>query len=298
MPAVVVFERPDGSTASLGPGDIIGRAFTAELQLHDGRISEAHAQVSLRGGELVLLALRGRLRVDGRDVPRVTLTKGLQIELARNVELDVVSVELPRRVLGVEAEGVPQQVLSGVVSVCVTPKLHLVANVVPEAKALLFSDGLAWFMRVGTETAKRVRAGDTAKVDGHTLRFVELSSGLVDIPETSPVVAGTSLKLKCGAEVSHVWVSSGREPLMVSGQSSQLMKVLLDEGKPLRWEALAAQLWPRDEADEQVRHRLDVLLGKLRRRLEAGGVRRDLVTSHRNGCLELVLYPGDQAQAA
>ena len=60
-------------------------------------------------------------------------------------------------------------------------------------------------------------------------------------------------------------------------------------------EALAASLWEDEEADDVVRHRLDVVLGKLRRRLEDAGVRRDLVTSHHTGYLELVLYPGDQA---
>lgn len=297
MPAVVVFRLPDALCVSLGPGAIIGRAFTAELQLNDGRISEAHAQVSLRGGELVLLALRGRVRVDGRDVPRVTLVAGQRVELAREVSLEVVSVELPTRVLGVEAPELPTQVLSGVVSVCVEPRLHLVAGVVPEARALLFSDGLAWFVREGANAAVRLRAGDEVKIDGHALRFVDVARGLVDIPDTTPVAPGASLRLVCGDDVTHVWPASAQEPVMLSGQSSQLMKVLLDEGKPLRWEALASRLWPRDEADEQVRHRLDVLLGKLRRRLDAGGVRRDLVTSHRNGCLELVMYPGDQAQA-
>lgn len=40
------------------PGDLIGRLPGAALQIADPRVSEAHAMVSLRAGELVLLALR------------------------------------------------------------------------------------------------------------------------------------------------------------------------------------------------------------------------------------------------
>lgn len=295
MPAVVELRLPDGSVASLGPGAVIGRAFTAELQLNDGGISEAHAHVSLRGGELVVLALRGRLRVAGQDVPRVVLVKGLVLELARGVALEVCSVTLPERVLGVEADGVPRQVLSGVVSVCVAPKLHLAMGVLPEARALLFSDGLSWFLREGTGPAVPLRAGTTVTLEGHALRFVELSLGAVDVPDTSPLAPGSSLRLSCHDDVAHVWPAGATEPVMLSGQPAQVLRALLVEGKPLRWEGLARRLWPRDEPDDLVRHRLDVVLGKLRRRLEAGGVRRDLVTAHRNGSLELVLYPGDQA---
>jgi hypothetical protein len=295
MPALVELRLPDGSTTTLGPGAVIGRAFTAELQLHDARISEAHAQVSLRGGELVLIALRGRVRVGGREVPRVTLSVGQSLELAVGVALQVVDVELPDRVLGVEAEGVPRQVLSGVVSVCVDPGLHLVSGLRPDARAQLFSDGLAWYVGQGAGPAVRVRAGETITVAGHVLRFLEVSLGLAETPDTTPVPPGLALRLTCHDDVVHVWPAEAREPVLISGQPASAMRALLAEGKPLRWEALAARLWPGDEADDLVRHRLDVLLGKLRRRLEAGGVRRDLVTAHRNGCLELVLYPGDQA---
>lgn len=295
MAALVELRLPDGSTATLGPGAVIGRAFTAELQLQDARISEAHAQISLRGGELVLIALRGRVRVDGRELPRVTLAAGQSLELANGVALIVLTVKLPERVLGVEGEGVPRQVLSGVVSVCVEPKLHLVSGLRPEAKAQLFSDGLSWFLGGGPGPVVRVRAGEKVKVAGHELRFVELSLGHAETPDTTPVPRGPSIKLTCHDDVVHVWPAEASEPVLISGQPAMAMRALLGEGKPLRWEALAARLWPGDEADDLVRHRLDVLLGKLRRRLEAGGVRRDLVTAHRNGSLELVLYPGDQA---
>jgi pSer/pThr/pTyr-binding forkhead associated (FHA) protein len=49
MLATVRLRLPDGSTTTLAPGDIIGRMASAALVLDDGRVSEAHAMVSLRG---------------------------------------------------------------------------------------------------------------------------------------------------------------------------------------------------------------------------------------------------------
>jgi pSer/pThr/pTyr-binding forkhead associated (FHA) protein len=58
----------DGRVVDLGPGDIIGRLETATLRINEPQLSEAHALVSLRGEQLVLLALRGVVSVGGRPV--------------------------------------------------------------------------------------------------------------------------------------------------------------------------------------------------------------------------------------
>ncbi len=294
MLAAVVFRLHD-VPMTVGAGAIIGRSFTADIAIQDGRISEAHAQVSLRGNELVLLPLRGRLRVDGRDVSRVSLREGLQIELARDVTLTVLSVRLPSHALGLEAPGVPAQVLTGVTSVCLSPALHLVAGVSTGAAALLFSDGLHWFAREGAQEARPLREGETVHVGGHALNVIAVP--MTGTPETSPVVPRAALKLTCRENVAHLWPAGATEPLLVSGQSGQLLRLLLDAGAPVRWETLAAHLWPGEDDRELVRHRFDVLLGKLRRRLDAAGVRRDFITSHRTGLIELVRYPGDQLSA-
>jgi pSer/pThr/pTyr-binding forkhead associated (FHA) protein len=99
MLASARFRLPDGSVVTAGPGAVIGRAFTADVRLDDGRVSEAHALVSLRGGEVVVFALRGRVRVDGRDVTRVALTDGLLLELAPAIVLAVEAIELPDALL-------------------------------------------------------------------------------------------------------------------------------------------------------------------------------------------------------
>ena len=82
MDPTIVFRLPDGTTAALGHGDVIGRLESAALHLSDPRISEAHAMVSLRGGALKLVALRGRLVVDGAALRDVELVPGLVVQLA------------------------------------------------------------------------------------------------------------------------------------------------------------------------------------------------------------------------
>lgn len=258
-------------------------------------MSEAHALVSLRGGEFVLFGLRGRVRVDGRDVPRVTLSRGLRIELARGVELAVEQLRLPNHILAVEAPGLPLQALTGVVSFFAAPQPHLAAGAAPDAPALLFSDGLSWFLRVGSGRPRRVRAGDEVTVDGAALRFVDLAVSDAGTPETGPVQHDAALSLVTQGASVQVWPAGATSPCVLSGQGARLVTTLLAKGGPMRWEALAEALWEGEEADEVVRHRLDVVLGKVRRRLEEAGVRRDLITAHHNGFLELLLYPGDQA---
>ena len=89
---------------------MIGRSYTADVRIDDGRVSELHAYVSLRASQLVLLALRGRVRCGERDVPRLELRPGQRIELAPEIAIDVVAVELPEQVLAIEADGVVRQV--------------------------------------------------------------------------------------------------------------------------------------------------------------------------------------------
>lgn len=295
MSAFVELKLPGGESCTVGPGAIIGRSFAADVHLDDGRVSEAHALISLRGGEFVLFALRGRVRVEGRDVPRVTLVPGLRFELARDVTLEVTNFELPSELLALEGPSVPRQVLTGVLSVCASPKVHVAAGVRTEAVALVYSDGLAWFVREGEGKARKLRAGHTLSVGGEALRFVTQPRVGAGTPETGPASALGGLRLVNQGASVQVWPAGASSPCVVSGQPAAVLSRLLAHGAPLRWEALAASLWEDEEADDVVRHRLDVVLGKLRRRLEDAGVRRDLVTSHHTGYLELVLYPGDQA---
>lgn len=55
MRAYAKILAPDDTEWLLGPGDRIGRLASAALTIDDARVSEAHAMISLRGGELRLL---------------------------------------------------------------------------------------------------------------------------------------------------------------------------------------------------------------------------------------------------
>ena len=125
MRAFVRIRTPDAQTVVLGPGDIIGRLATAALHLDDGRISEAHAMVSLRGRELKLLALRGLFAVAGKPIDEIVLREGLAVELARGLEIYVEDVVLPTALLAIEGEGLPRQVLAGTSSLVPVSYTHL-----------------------------------------------------------------------------------------------------------------------------------------------------------------------------
>jgi hypothetical protein len=296
MLASVRLRLPDGGTVTVGPGAVVGRAFTADVRLDDGRVSEAHAMISLRGGELLLFALRGRVRVDGRDVTRVALTPGLAVELASGVLLTVEHVELPDAVLALEGAGVPRQTLVGTTSVLGAPGLHLVTGVHEEALAVVWSDGVRWRVRVGEGPARTLKAGDVLTVAGASLRAVEEPVAQLGVPDTAPrSTLGGRLRIVSLFDSVQLWREGEPTPCLLKGQQARLFAELLSVGGPLRWDALARQLWPTDTDLEPLRHRLDVTLAKLRQRLVAAGIRRDLVTSHRNGQLEVLLYPGDQA---
>ena len=45
----VRFRLPDGRTAQVAAGGLIGRASTAELRIESPEVSEAHAFISMRG---------------------------------------------------------------------------------------------------------------------------------------------------------------------------------------------------------------------------------------------------------
>jgi hypothetical protein len=287
----------------------VGRSYAADVRLDDGRVSEAHAMVSLRGRELVLLPLRGRLRVGDRDVARVVLAPGVVVTLAAGVDVRVVTADLPRTVLAAELRSssaqrmsTPPQVLTGVMSVVASPSPHLAAGVQAGAQALVFSDGLSWFVRCGEEAAIEVVSGDVVDVavvgaEPWQLSFVDVDIETLAALETSPLLTTTQrLRLVSCFDSVEVWCGDERV-LLLAGVPARLVAELLAFGGPVRWELLAEALWPQADLGRDVlRHRLDVALTRLRKRLAHVGVRRDLITAHRTGQLELVLAPGDRCE--
>ena len=176
MQTYVVVRTPDGQTVELTPGDVLGRSATVSLSLDDGRVSEAHAMVSLREGQLQLLPLRGGLALNGEPVSHVILRAGVVLELAHGVSIEVTEVHLPIDVLGVEGDGLPRQMLPAVASLLVDGRLRLVSGWREDAAAQLWTSGEGYRVRTGGNTLS-VAAGHTLDVGGKRVSFVAIPLG-------------------------------------------------------------------------------------------------------------------------
>ncbi len=293
MYAWVEVRLPDGSVHELGHGDLVGRLWSAALPIDDARVSEAHALVSLRGGELQLLALRGALSVGGQPLSRIALTPGLRVSLAEGIELEVLSVDLPDDVLALEGDGLPRQVLAGVCSLVTRPRPRLMAGSVGGAAAVFWTTRDAWRVRVGDAEVRPFAAGDAFTTDGRTFRAVEVALGQAGAERTH-ARGGTPSPLRLVATYDSVHLHrEGWPVLALGGLSARIVSELVALGGPVSWEVVAGELW-RAKTDRLVlRRRWDVGLARLRRRLEAAHVRPDLVRADGSGQVELVLYAHD-----
>jgi len=297
MRAAVLFATPSGDLVELGPGDIIGRLWSAMLQVDDARVSEAHAMVSLRGGELKLLALRAKFAVHGKPLREVTLSEGQSIELARGLALMVVEVQLPSAVLVLEMEGLGRQPLPGACWLVTTPHPRLVSVQEPGALAAFWSTGSGWKVKVGDQAAEELIPGWTASFGGvpvtAVLREVARASG------TATRLGGRvdgALRVLCHFDT----VVIERDGVMIgklTGQLARLVCELAEIGEPVEWEPLARSLWP-DEIGDKVllRKRWDTAVYRLRGKLAQAGLRTDLVVPDGGGKVLLHLRPGDEVE--
>ena len=291
----VVLQTAQGQSVELVPGDFVGRAVGAALQLDDGRVSEAHAMISLREGQLQLLPLRGALGLAGEPVSHVVLKAGVVIELAHGVHLSVVEVHLPDEVLGIEGEGLMRQMLPSVASILDDGRLRVVAGWREDATAHLWSTGDDFHVRVGSNT-QSVTFGDTLTLGSRKLTFIAIPLGEAG-PRTTRRLGDFGEPLNLVARFDTVQIHrDGRAPVIFSGMQARCLSELVAMDGPVAWSVLTAELWP-DEEDPAIRRgRLDALLLRIRRRLRAVGVRTDLVRTDGAGTLELVRYPNDRIE--
>jgi hypothetical protein len=278
---------PRGRERELVPGDVVGRLSTAALSIDDARVSEAHALVSLREGELRLLALRGQFAVAGRPVREVALRPGLSIELAPDVAIDVLAVTLPESVLGVEIDGRAQP-LPSVCSFFHAPG-RVVAGYAADADARVWFVGDAW--RVEERgTSRPLTAGDVVGA----LPIVAVAVADAGQPVTQ---VGIEAPLVLVAHYDTVHVQRDGVPIVtLSGILARMVSELASLAGPVSWSALAHSLWPAEDDPGVVRARLDTNLTRLRAKLREGRVRTDLVRSDGAGQIELFLYAHDRVE--
>jgi len=291
MRAFVRFRLGPDDVRELGPGDLIGRMWSAALSIPDPAVSEAHALVSLRGTSLKLLALRGRFAIDGTQQTEVELVPGLRIQLTRDVTLEVVEVSLPESVLAIEGAGLPRQILAGVASLRVRPRPELVPGLVADADASFWSDGLGWMISTG-EVSPLV-AGDTFTLRGETFRAVAVALGSAGQPATlGRRAVDTPLALVVRFDTVHIHRADDPS-LALDGLSARILSELATIKLPVSWSGVAADLWPDEDDLIAQRRKWDTAISRLRKKLREHRIRPDLVRADGTGNFELFLQPGD-----
>lgn len=293
MLATVRLRLPDGSTTTLAPGDIIGRMASAALVLDDGRVSEAHAMVSLRGAELQLLSLRGMFAVDGAPTSKLVLAAGQRLRFAADLELLVEGIALPATLPALTGDGLPAQALGGTASLWASPPPRLAPGHAPDADAWLWSTGTRWRLRVAGEGARDLPPGADLQVRGRVFRLttLQVERAGVDATESHGRVGGP-LEIIAGWDTVQIQ-RAGHPPLVIGGVAARIISTLAAVETALSWEGVAHEVWGAETDLQALRRRLDVALSRLRSRLRGSNLRTDLVRATGAGHLELVRYPGD-----
>ena len=299
VPSAQLIVSCNGSRTTVYPGDLIGRLATADLVIADPRISEAHALVSLRNRSLRLLALRGSLTTDGREVDAVTLGHNLRVELADGLFITVESVELPTHslVLLGTSQG-PVELGASTYSLLLTDcagaqTLRLVAGREPDAAGHLWYSGARLWIRLRDQDAEPIQTGAKWMIEGCALRVIQVP--LDGIDDTMTETNGpTQASLVIVARYTTVHVQRDAQTSVITGKPANLVSELVRfGGKPIPWETLAHQIWgARDR--ELLRDNFDATRSRLRRQLRDLQIREDLVALDGSGNVELVLYPGDR----
>lgn len=291
--AGVRLRLPDGALVFASHGAVVGRLASCAVHVDDPGISEAHALVSLRGGAFRLLALRGRLAVDGALANEATLSPGREIQLTPEHTLRVERVQLPRAVLALEGDGLVRQALPTSCALTADPALRLWPRFHAHAAAWIWSNGAEWNLRLAADGKTRpLRDGERFRVGDHELRtsLMPLSDAggattLGPAPDLEP------LHIEACFDVVHIRRPS-TPPLSLAGLSARIVSELITLGGTADWHVLAGELWRDDDLHAQ-RRRFDVGMVRLRKKLRAARVRPNLVCALGNGVVELVLHPRD-----
>ncbi|MEM7156623.1 MAG: hypothetical protein AAF799_27495 [Myxococcota bacterium] len=292
MHAFARLRAPDGAAHTLSHGDFIGRLERAALAIDDGRVSEAHAMVSLRERELRLIALRGMFALRGSPTRELALKRGQRIELATGLFVEVEEVALPTEVLGIEGPGLPRQMLPPVASILDGPRPQVAAGWLPDAAVHVWTTGRGWSLRDGQRT-HRLDPGTRHAFGEHTLDFVAVPLAAASGSPTRRK-GGVDEPLALVASFDSVHVRrAGGEQVVLMGQRARVISELVAMGGPVSWEVLAGEVWPGHPDVARLRGRLDTCLTRLRRQLREGGIRTDLVRMDGSGRVELLLYAHD-----
>lgn len=291
----VRFRLPDGQTAQVAPGGLIGRATSAELKIANPEVSEAHALISLRGHQLHMLSLRRWIILDGERCSSIALKPGQRIFLAQTVMLEVEAVELPDHVLTLTCGGRELCALTEAVYSLTTTAAGVVAtpDYVPAAEAHLWGNAEGFTLRVGNQAPIDAPDGTEWVQQGHKLKITARPLG--DGALSTRSLGQNDPPLTITARYDTVYIHTpGRPQAVLSGLLARIVSELVTIGKLVSWEAVAREIWG-DESDRNVmRQNWDRNMRRLRAHLREAGVRADLVRPDGRGNVELYLLPQDR----
>ncbi|HEY8377490.1 MAG TPA: FHA domain-containing protein [Nannocystis sp.] len=294
----VRFRLPDGRTAQVGAGGLIGRASTADLRIESPEVSEAHAFISLRGRNLQILSLRRWIILDGERKSSLVLAPGQRIRLSQNVTLDVEAVELPDHVLVLYGDGQELCTLSESVYSIVTAqgeaagyKLH--PEFQPGAEAYIWGTSDGFSLRVGDRDPVDLSEGTSWELRGHkfSIRSRPLGEGAL----STRSIGQNDPPMTIVARYDTVYIRMPNRPeCVIAGLLARIVSELATIGRLVSWEAVAREIWG-DGTDRAVmRQNWDRNLRRLRAQLREAGIRPDLVRPDGKGNVELYLLPQDQ----
>lgn len=298
MLAQVQFTVSDGRVVTLGPGDIIGRGSHVTLRVADPGASEAHAMLSLRGGDMMLLALRGRFQLDGERLSKLILRRGQVIALSPQTTLTVGTVQLPAAVLGLEIAGLGRQILSGVTSLVEGDALQparLVPRFEPAAVAWFYSVDGAWRLHHDGANTVPLLPGQLLDIAGLQVRVVSVELESAGHAPTS-VEDALDVPLRIVARYDSVQIYRTQDVVVsLSGIGARVISELVAIDRPTPWETLAREVWSDANSDvADLRARFDAAMSRLRRTLRQAGLRGDLIVNDGHGNVELIRHAHDQ----
>lgn len=285
----------EGGARELGPGETVGRSWCAGLSIDDGHLSEAHALVSLRGGLMKLLPLRGAISLGGESLSEIVLEPGQVIHLGPTVRLLVRDVQLPGRVLVLSGGNLRDEPLWAVSSLSSVASDHLERGLRAEALAQFWDRGDGWSVRIRGSAPTPLAPDDVLEIEGTAFAVRTQALRAVGPIATLHDPSRAALKLVAKYDTATLSRETG-EALHLGGIAARLLSELVTLGVPAPWTTIAAELWPDEPERVALRRKWDVALSRLRRRLTDGGFRRDLVVADGLGNFELLLGPKDTVE--
>jgi len=293
--ASVRFLLPNGSVHVLPLGGIVGRSPYSAVHIDDPAISEAHALLSWRGGELRLIALRRRFAVRGQAVEAVRLFEGDEIELAPGWAIEILEVTLPPHVLTLEGAGLPTQLLPDVAALTLGPPPTLSTRISPSADATL------WQSSEMPPPGVRIRSSDGGEITpdsdgnfalgGQRFRILAVPTRSVADAATGRPSQREALSVTLDGEL--VRIGDISRTIEFQGVQGRLLRILTVERVACDWPTLASRVWT-DRADwDALRSRLDTTVSRIRQRLKSVGFAPALLRSNGAGGFLLALEERD-----